>query len=105
MREEECYDEGNAILAWRGFVGSALLGKRGKRAEEVAQECLASLRREGDVDVDLHLSDQLLIYAALAGKTSFKTSNVSNHTTTCIHIVEKFLGRKFSAENSEIKVD
>ncbi len=105
VREEKCLDEGNAILAWRDFVGSSILGERGKRAEIVAQECLDSLRAEGDVDVDHRLADQLLIYAALAGKTSYKTSRITSHTATSINIITKFLHKEFPIEGTTVRVD
>ncbi len=105
IREEKALDPGNAVLLWRGFVGSALLGKKGVRAEEVAKECVQALEAEGDVDVDVHLADQLLIYAALAGKTSFKTSRISNHTATSAGIIGGFLEKEFSLEGATAKVD
>ncbi|MEW5996497.1 MAG: RNA 3'-terminal phosphate cyclase [Candidatus Micrarchaeota archaeon] len=105
VREEKCLSPGNAVLAWRGFVGCSVLGEKGKRAEIVGEECLQGLRAEGDVDVDHRLADQLLIYAALAGKTSYKTSRISSHTATSINIIEKFLGKKFSIEGTTIRVD
>lgn len=104
VREEKCLSPGNAILAWRGFVGCCVLGEKGKRAEAVGGECLQGLRAEGDVDVDHRLADQLLIYAAMAGKTSYKTSRISSHTATSINIIEKFLGKKFSVEGTTIRV-
>ena len=104
IREEKALDQGNAVLLWRGFVGCAVLGKKGKRAEEVAKECVEGLEKEGDADVDRHLADQLLVYAALAGKTTFKTSLLSNHTTTSIRVIGEFLGKKFEAKGNEVKV-
>jgi len=105
IRERKALDPGNSLLLYRGLVGASVLGKKGLRAEEVSRVAIASLEEEGDVDVDHLLADQLLIYAALAGKTSFKTSRVSKHTETNMHNIEKFLGKHFSADGSMIKVD
>lgn len=104
VREEKCVGPGNSILAYRGFVGFQVMGEKGKPSERVGEECFNGIRDEGDVDVDHHLADQLLIYAALAGKTSFKASRVSSHTATSINIIEKFFPGKFSIEGTTIKV-
>lgn len=105
---EEQGEPGNAILAWQGLLGSYSLGERTKRAEAVAQECLDSLKREisSDAEVDRHLADQLLIYAALAkGSTRFKTSEITTHTETNTYAVGKMLPeRKISIQGCEISV-
>lgn len=105
VREEKCLGEGNAMAAWRGFVGFQVMGEIGKPAEKVGEECFNGIREEGDVDVDQRLADQLLVYAALAGKTSFKTSRISNHTATAISIIEKIMGRKFAVEGTTVRVE
>ncbi len=105
IRERDANDPGNALLLYRGLVGSEVLGKRGLRAEEVANIAIDSLKKEGDAEIDHHLADQLLVYAALAGKTSFKTSQVSKHTETNMHIIEKFLGKSFSVDGNTIRVE
>ncbi len=105
IREREALDPGNSLLLYRGLVGASVLGKKGLRAEEVSKTAIELLEEEGDVDVDHLLADQLLIYAATAGKTSFKTSRVSKHTETNMHKIEKFLGKRFSTDGSTIKVD
>ncbi len=105
VREEKCNDQGNSVLAYRGFVGFQVMGERGKPSERVGEECFNGIREEGDVDVDHRLADQLLIYAAMAGKTSYNTSRVSSHTATSINIIEKFLKRRFSIEGTTIKVE
>lgn len=105
IREEKCSGQGNAILAWRGLVGFQAMGEKGKPAEKVGEECFNGIREEGDVDVDHRLADQLLIYAAIAGKTSYKTSRISGHTATSINIIEKFLGKKFSIDGTSIRVE
>ncbi len=105
MREYEATDPGNAVLLWKGFCGSAVLGEKGLRSEEVSQIAIEDLEGEGDAEVDRHLADQLLLYAALAGKTRFKTSLLSKHTETSIYVIEKFLGKKFFTEGNEVWVE
>jgi len=104
-RQDEALSLGNALTAWRGFRGAYVLGEKGKRAETVAQEALDALSAEKK-DVDLHLADQLLLYAALAeGKTSYSTSTVSEHLKTNAYIISKFLDRKVALDAGTITVD
>jgi RNA 3'-phosphate cyclase len=94
MREDEALSVGNAVTAWKGFRGAYSLGERGKRAETVAQEALDALDVER-WDVDLHLADQLLLYAALGeGATEYRTSSLSGHLRTNAYIISRFLERK-----------
>ncbi|MEM4272061.1 MAG: RNA 3'-terminal phosphate cyclase [Candidatus Bilamarchaeaceae archaeon] len=105
MREYPASGAGNAVLLWRGFCGSAVLGEKGLRSEEVSRTAIEELEGEGDAEVDHRLADQLLLYAALAGKTRFKTSRLSKHTETSIYVIEKFLGKKFFREGNELWVE
>ncbi|MEW6721677.1 MAG: RNA 3'-terminal phosphate cyclase, partial [Candidatus Micrarchaeota archaeon] len=104
IREDEALSVGNAVTAWNGFIGSYVLGEKGKRAEAVAQEALDALKKE-DGDVDLHLADQLLVYAALAeGETKYRTSVLSEHLRTNAYVISKFLGRKLALEGKLVAV-
>jgi RNA 3'-terminal phosphate cyclase (ATP) len=103
VREDESLSVGNAVTAWKGLRGSYVIGEKGKRAEIVAKEALDALKPE--CEVDLHLADQLLLYAALAeGKTGYRINEVTNHLRTNAEIIGKFLPeRKISiGENVEI---
>ncbi|MDD5337047.1 MAG: RNA 3'-terminal phosphate cyclase [Candidatus ainarchaeum sp.] len=105
---EEEGEPANAILAWSGFLGSYALGEKGRRAEQVAQECLDALlleKRAGS-DVDCHLADQLLIYAALSdGGSRFKTSSTTTHSETNAYVISRFLGRRMALEGGDISVE
>lgn len=99
IRQEEALSVGNAVTAWRGMRGSYVLGEKGKRAEVVAKECLDNLLAE-ERDVDMHLADQLLIYAALAeGETSYSTSSISDHLRTNAYVISRFLEREISIDD------
>ena len=94
IRSDEALSLGNAVTAWKGLRGAYVLGEKGKRAETVAQEALDALNAEKG-DVDLHLADQLLAYAALAeGSTSYSTNAISSHFSTNAEIIKKFVDRK-----------
>jgi RNA 3'-terminal phosphate cyclase (ATP) len=104
IRNDEALSIGNAVTCWKGLRGAYALGERGKRAEAVAAEALGMLEAEKN-DVDIHLSDQLLIYAALAeGRTAYTASGASGHLRTNAHIIAKFVDRKILAENGAISV-
>ncbi len=101
--EDDVGCPGNAVTAWAGLLGSYALGEKGKRAEIVGQEALDALVKEKKAgsDVDTHLADQLLIYAALAeGKTSYRTSEISGHLKTNAAIIAKFLDKKIEIDEN-----
>ncbi|MEW6035946.1 MAG: RNA 3'-terminal phosphate cyclase [Candidatus Micrarchaeota archaeon] len=104
VRRDETLSPGNAVTAWRGFRGAYALGERGKRAEAVAQEALDALNA-GSGDVDVHLADQLLAYAALAeGPTAYGTSAISEHLRTNAYVISRFLDRKISLDGGRVLV-
>jgi RNA 3'-terminal phosphate cyclase (ATP) len=69
------------------------IGQRGVSAEVVAdaaaREALQYL--ESAAPVGPHLADQLLIPFALAGSGEFRTSALTDHTTTNIEVIKAFL--------------
>lgn len=102
--EESAYDQANALFTWRGLNGVYVLGEKGKRAEVVAQEALDELKKETG-DVDKHLADQLLLYAALAdGETRFRTSAITEHFRTNAYIISRFIERKVGITDSSVHV-
>jgi RNA 3'-terminal phosphate cyclase (ATP) len=104
LRRDESLSVGNAITAWKGFRGAYVLGELGKRAETVAQEALDGVLCESG-DVDLHLADQLLLYAALSeGQTKYRTSSISEHFKTNAHVISQFLERKIEIDGNGISV-
>ncbi len=103
--EDVADSPGTAVTAWKGFRGAYAPGEKGKRAEAVAQEVFDALAAESG-DVDMHLADQLLIYAALAeGKTAFFTSRFTDHLTTNLTMIRKFVDRKITLDEKEIRVN
>ncbi len=84
-----------------GIGGFISLGKRGKRAEEVADEACNEFIRFLDSEgvVDIHLADQLVPYMALAeGRSTLVTERITDHLLTNIWVVEQFLPLKFDVE-------
>ncbi len=82
---------GSSVTAWMGAKGAVALGKRGLPAEKVGRMAARALveecRRGGMVDV--HLSDQLLIYIACYGG-EYSTHTLSMHAKTACWLLSEF---------------
>ncbi len=88
------------------LCGDALLDVK-KSSEDVAKEAAQELLGEikSEAACDEHLCDQLIQFMALLPASIVKTSKVSEHTKTNIHVAEKFLDVKFNIEGEVIKVE
>jgi RNA 3'-terminal phosphate cyclase len=78
-------------------AGFSSLGKKGKRAEEVADEAIDSLKgyMESDGCVDPHLADQLVPFMALRkGSSSLTTTRITEHLLTNLWVISHFLDIK-----------
>ncbi|MGC9031366.1 MAG: RNA 3'-terminal phosphate cyclase [Minisyncoccia bacterium] len=88
------------------ILGVDNLGKIGKSAEEIGKETSLNLLEEAknNPPLDSHLADQIIPYLALAkGKSSFKTSKITNHLKTNAFLIEKFTKRKIIIdENNKV---
>jgi RNA 3'-terminal phosphate cyclase (ATP) len=86
--------------------GFSSLGKRGKRAEDVAGEAFKALKVyvESDGCIEPHLADQLVPFMSLAkGNSSFTTTRVTEHLLTNLWVVQQFLDAKISKEGEKGK--
>ena len=93
-----------ALESEGGLSGFSALGRRGKRAEEVADEAMDQLIEHIDAGgcVDPYLSDQLIPFAALAnGKSAFSTSRITRHLLTNIWVVKQFVDVRIEVEGRE----
>jgi len=91
----------------RGMAGFSSLGKRGKRAEKVADDACSAFAEFMDSQsvVDNHLADQLVLYMALAhGRSSFVAGRITRHLLTNIGVIEQFLPVKFQVEKETGRV-
>ncbi len=85
------------------FVGADSLGERGKPAEQVGREAADLFVREfnSGAPVDFHLADMLVGMLALAeGESAYRTSAVTEHLRTNLHICELLAGCKFRIEEN-----
>lgn len=103
---------GTAITLWAEYehtvIGADARGKIGRRAEIVGKEAAEALKKEMDSTgvVDKHMSDQLLIYMALAhGRSKMKVAEITTHSRTCSEIIPKFTKVPFEINNSTISVE
>ena len=94
----ESYSPGNFVFLEAGYehatAGFSALGKRGKPAEEVAEEACRYFNdfEKTAATVDSHLADQLILYAALVhGDSFFTAEKITSHLTTNIAVIRKFL--------------
>jgi RNA 3'-terminal phosphate cyclase (ATP) len=84
-------------------AGFSALGKRGKPAEEVADEACRAFRAFDMTiaTVDSHLADQIILYASLAhGASFFITEKVTSHLVTNIAVIRKFLPVNIELDNT-----
>ncbi|MDY6865199.1 MAG: RNA 3'-terminal phosphate cyclase [Halobacteriota archaeon] len=100
--EQSVYEStGSGITLWWDHKGGSALGKRGKAAEEVGIEAAESLISEmrSDSSVDRFLSDQLILYMALAkGGSEFSVKRFTGHTKTNIWVTRQFLDVEFEGK-------
>ncbi len=81
------------------IAGFSSLGERGKKAETVGEEAARELLDyfSSHACLDLHLTDQIVLYLALAnGRSVFTTASITDHLLTNLWVIEKFLGIKYS---------
>ncbi|HEX9593245.1 MAG TPA: RNA 3'-terminal phosphate cyclase [bacterium] len=74
-------------------AGFSALGRRGRPAEEVAEEAVHALldHHRSGASVDDHLGDQLILPAALAQvETTYTVAHPTAHLTTAAWLVEQF---------------
>lgn len=94
-----------------GKAGFSSLGKRGKRAETVADEVVNALKDyiKSDACLDCHLPDQLIPFMAFAhGQSSLTTTRITDHLLTNLWVIQHFLNISFekSGEKGAIgKID
>ena len=85
-------------------AGFSAIGVRGKRAEAVADEAYQALADflKSDAAIEPYLADQLILPMALAkGESRFTTSQITQHLTTNIWLVQQFLPVQFEVNGVE----
>ncbi len=93
-----------AAAAQATVLGAAAVAERGVPAERLAERVASELTADLDsgATLDVHASDQILIFAALAeGKTEFRSRALSSHAQTTIWLLERFLPVRFGISEEE----
>lgn len=86
------------------ILGASATAERGVPAEQLGLEAGQNLREEivSGATLDVHATDQMLIYLALAGGTSrFLTRAVTSHAATTMWLLEQFLPVSFGVTEKE----
>ncbi len=111
--------KGSATLVWTKLesglcAGESWLGERGVSAEEVgrvaAEHFLEFVESGGSFDV--HLGDQVLLPAALAAAgflgpkraTHFVAAEVTEHLTTHVQVIQRFLEVEVAIDGREVRI-
>ena len=83
-------------------------GEKGRPAEAVAEKCVKQVRRylKGDVPVGEYLADQLILPLAIgasqrSGGGRFRTLGLSEHSTTHLEVVQRFLDIQVEVEEKD----
>jgi RNA 3'-phosphate cyclase len=104
--------QGTALFLAAQFEGSIAgytsLGKKGKPAEEVADDACNKFINFLDSKgvIDIHLADQLVLYMALAGgRSTLIIESITEHLLTNIWVIEQFLPLKFDKEEETGKIE
>lgn len=101
------FDPGSSIHLHAHYASSKLgagaLGERGVRAEDVGERAAIELLKEMEsgASVDIHMSDQLLPYMAMAGGGAFTVRELTDHAKTNIWLIEQFLPVRFKVEKRD----
>jgi RNA 3'-phosphate cyclase len=105
---------GSGIALWTetatgAFIGGDSTGERGKPSERVGEEAAGQILRTlgAGAAVDEHLSDQLLIFMALAeGRSVITTPRLTDHAKTNIYVIQQFLPAEFQLhENGAVMIE
>jgi RNA 3'-terminal phosphate cyclase (ATP) len=90
------------------LAGFSALGEPGKPAERVAEEAVEDFIKfeKSNFAIEKHLSDQLLLYMALAsGLSQITVPEITRHAKTSIFVIEQFLPVKFETSGNLISVE
>ncbi|GAB4344593.1 MAG: RNA 3'-terminal phosphate cyclase [Candidatus Abyssubacteria bacterium] len=106
-----CPGSGVVLRAETGtgaILGADALGERGKPAENVGEDAARELLEtiKSGATVDDHVSDQVLIFMALAdGESSIVARKFTGHAKTNIHIIRNFLPVDFRVtEDKNVRI-
>lgn len=91
-----------AAITENSVLGADSLGERGVRAETVGESAARALLEDlkSGAAVDRHMSDMLMLYAALA-RGSFTGAELTSHAKTNAEVIRKFLNIDYEISGSK----
>lgn len=98
---------GSGVVLWtktsNSIIGSDSIGEMGKPSERVGKEAAEDLLKDvaSEAAIDRHISDQILIFIAMAKCGSISIPELTNHVKTNIWVIEKFLPVKFKIKEEK----
>lgn len=103
IKDTKAFGNGTGIILvaeteFGGQLGCTCIGARGMDPDVVATKVCEQMVKlfDSKACVDDHMQDQLIIFMALAsGMSQIRTSAVTTHTKTAIHVVELMTQAKF----------
>lgn len=112
---KDSFSPGSGITLWaktntNTIIGADAIGEKGKPAEVVGYEASRILLKTitAKSPVDAFLSDQLIIYMALAeGSSKIITNEFTLHTKTAIEVCEQLTSASFSVKeksNNQVEI-
>lgn len=103
QHSEDSIGPGSGIVLWTNGktpVSGSSIGKPGKRAEKVGSEAAKKIlyHISKKAAFDRYMADQILPYIAIAGNSSIKVAELTNHALTNIYVINNFISRNFTVE-------
>jgi RNA 3'-terminal phosphate cyclase (ATP)/RNA 3'-terminal phosphate cyclase (GTP) len=102
LGHDRAFGPGGAIVLWartaNALLGAGEVAQRGVPAERIAEQAAQALRAEleAGATLDIHASDQILPYVALAsGASCFRARAWTSHAQTTAWLLEQFLPVRF----------
>lgn len=113
QEDTSAVQRGAALALWAetdsgAMIGADQAGKRGRRSEKIAGFVVKSLLEdlESGATVDRHLSDQLILFGALAGEvTEYAIPMMTDHVESNRWLVEKMLGARTSVDGRILRIE
>ena len=97
---------GTSITLWaaceNSVIGADAIGALGKPAEKVGEEAALELIKplESHATLDKWMSDQIIPFLALAGKSEVKVEEITEHCRTNMLVTEQLLDVKFDVDET-----
>ena len=107
-RVEDAISPGTSIVAFSAggetsLIGGDSIGERGKPAEVVGREAAERFFEEhrSGAPIDSHLADMIVpILACTPGESRFRTSKITGHLRTNLHVASLFTSCQYETRDS-----